>query len=284
MKENRLVKYTLMPTTEDENYDKYFLSSLKELASKLNGSIVAPLLVIYNSELDIPIEYDYEEYTMYCNSDQILDVIKKAENTDSFGTLIVHGFSLSLDDLREKFVPIGRRNEAHICLNVLSEYEIPSNLSLYLDKDIDREDDEVWEQAKDAIEKQIEEFMEEYDEAYSFDFDEDDFSLLEDFLNSLYNASDEDSKDSKDKSKTSKSNATLIDLFDYLDEEEEKEDDKEEDVIAFTYQNKKDYIALSCIDGELYVIDDDECEILLTEDQMDFLIDAYNRIIKNKDK
>lgn len=285
MKDSRVVKYTLMPYSKDDNYDKYFLSSIKELAGKLQGAISAPLLVIYNSDLDIPIEYEYEDYTMYCNSEQIEDVIKRVENTDSFATLIIHGFDISLDDVREKYNVIARRNNAHLCINVLSEYEINSNLSLYLDENIDREPDSNWEEAKVEIQKQIDEFIDGYDA--DFDLDEDEAAIFNEFLNSLYEGlfdKEEEEKEGDDEEE--KDLFMPIPLFPLslkggLFDDDDKEEEKDEDVIAFTYQNKKDFISISCLDGELYIIDDDECEILLTEDQMEFLIESYNKIKKN---
>ena len=281
MKDSRVVKYTLMPFSKDDNYDKYFLSSIKELAGKLQGAISAPLLVIYNSDLDIPIEYEYEDYTMYCNSEQIEDVIKRVENTDSFATLIIHGFDISLDDVRDKYNAIARRNNAHLCINVLSEYEINSNLSLYLDENIDREPDSNWEEAKVEIQKQIDEFIDGYDA--DFDLDEDEAAIFNEFLNSLYDGLFDKEKEGDDEEE--KDSFMPIPLFPLSLKgglfDDDNEDKKDEDVIAFTYQNKKDFISISCLDGELYIIDDDECEILLTEDQMEFLIESYNKIKKN---
>lgn len=284
MKDTRVVKYTLMPFSKDENYDKFFLSSIKELAGKLQGAISAPLLVIYNSDLDIPIEYEYEDYTMYCNKAQIEDVIKKVENTDSFATLIIHGFDISLDEVRDKYNAIARRNNAHLCINVLSDFEINSNLSLYLDENIDRESDSTWEEAKVEIDKQIQDFIENYDSA--FDIDDEDAAIFREFLDSLYggllDGKEDDEDDDEDKLipiplfPLSLKGGSLEELFG-----EEKEE-REEDVIAFSYQNKKSFISLSCLDDELYIIDDDECEILLTEDQMEFLIESYNKIKNNR--
>lgn len=286
MKDSRVVKYTLMPYSKDDNYDKYFLSSIKELAGKLQGAISAPLLVIYNSDLDIPIEYEYEDYTMYCNSEQIEDVIKRVENTDSFATLIIHGFDISLDDVREKYNVIARRNNAHLCINVLSEYEINSNLSLYLDENIDREPDSNWEEAKVEIQKQIDEFIDGYDA--DFDLDEDEAAIFNEFLNSLYGGlfDKEEEDEEEDDNEEKKDSFMPIPLFPLslkggLFDDDNEEEKKDEDVIAFTYQNRKDFISISCLDGELYIIDDDECEILLTEDQMEFLIESYNKIKKN---
>ena len=223
---------------------------------------------------------------MYCNSEQIEDVIKRVENTDSFATLIIHGFDISLDDVREKYNAIARRNNAHLCINVLSEYEINSNLSLYLDENIDREPDSNWEEAKVEIQKQIDEFINGYDE--DFDLDEEEAAIFNEFLNSLYEGlfDKEEKEDKKGDDEKEKNSFMPIPLFPlslkdmFLDDDNEEEK-KDEDVIAFTYQNKKDFISISCLDGELYIIDDDECELLLTEDQMEFLIESYNKIKKN---
>ena len=85
--------------------------------------MLAPL-IIHNSELDVPMENELEDYTVYCNKSQILDVIKKQEINDVFRTLIIHGFDISLDELREKFVPIAKRNYADLCINTQYFYYI----------------------------------------------------------------------------------------------------------------------------------------------------------------
>ena len=141
--------------------------------------------------------------------------------------------------------------------------------------------------AKEEIDKQINDFLEDYDS--NFDLDEDEAAIFNEFLNSLYGNfldADEDNKDEKNKDALVPIPLFPLSLKDLLDEEKEEQ---EEDVVAFTYQNKKSYISLSCLDGELYILDDDECEVLLTEDQMEFLVEAYHKIKKcnennNKDE
>ena len=101
-KDEMIVKYTLMPFNEEEDYEHFFSLSLREFAKNTKDkSLLAPL-ILYNSDLDVHMDNDLEDYTVYCNKEQILEVIKRQEINDVFRTLIIHGFDVSMDDLKDK--------------------------------------------------------------------------------------------------------------------------------------------------------------------------------------
>ena len=80
--DDMIVKYTLMPLNEEDDYEHFFSLSLRELAKNTKDkSLLAPLIV-YNSELDVPMDNDLEEYTVYCNEEQILEVINMISTVD----------------------------------------------------------------------------------------------------------------------------------------------------------------------------------------------------------
>ena len=139
-KSEKVIKYTIIPKNEKEDYDKNFRLSLKEFAKSLESkSLVAPL-ILYNSDLDIPMdmEEELEEYCIYTNQDNLLPTIKNQENTDIFRCLIIHGFDISLDEIRSVYCPISRKNEADICINVIQDSELGENLTFYLRNDLDQ--------------------------------------------------------------------------------------------------------------------------------------------------
>ena len=79
-----------------------------------------------------------EDYMIYTDKDNLLSVIKKQETIDVFRSLIIHGFDISLDEVRDIYCPLARRNQADVCINTIQELELDSNLTFYLYDDLDK--------------------------------------------------------------------------------------------------------------------------------------------------
>ena len=76
-KTDKVIKYTIIPKNDDEDYDKNFKLSLKEFAKALESkSLIAPL-ILYNSDLDIPMdmEEELEEYCIYTNKNFVIEEV-----------------------------------------------------------------------------------------------------------------------------------------------------------------------------------------------------------------
>ena len=289
-KSEKVIKYTIIPKNENDNYDKNFRLSLKEFAKALDSkSLVAPL-IIYNSDLDIPMdmEEELEEYCIYSNQDNLLDTIKNQENTDIFRCLIVHGFDIDLDDVRDIYCPISRKNEADICINVIQESELGENLTFYLRNDLDKSSDEEWAEDKKQIEDDMQEYIDEY-LAYDELSEEDMMDLLPFLLSGDMDEFDKLMKDKKkekaeEKKEEKKEDNKIISipLPKNFNKPEEPEPYKEEMDKRITCSYECDsLIALTKYDEDFYVIEDDDYEIALNLDQILFLIESFNRI---KDK
>ena len=155
-KDDMIIKYTLMPLNDEDDYEHFFSLSLRELAKNTKDkSLLAPL-ILYNSELDIPMENDLEDYTVYCSHAQIIEVIRRQEINDVFRTLILHGFDIDLDEMKSLYVGIARRNNADLCINVIQDTGIDSNITLYIDSSIENSDDKLWEMQKKEMYNEIE--------------------------------------------------------------------------------------------------------------------------------
>ena len=281
---DKIIKYTIVPKNDKEDYDSNFKLSLTEFAKVLDGKALLAPLILYNSELDIPMnmEDSLEEYIMYTDKENILDVIKKYEVTDVFRTLVIHGFDVSLDEVRDIYCPLARRNQADICINTIQDLELDNNLTFYLYDDLDLCSDEEWEETKENLEQDMLDYIEEYKTFEEMD-DEDIMSLLPlffgddcdgDLLQSLYK---KDEKENKDDNKVINLPTPKLDKDKFLNEEEEEEREKMI-TVAYDYDG---YIALNKLGEDLYTIEDDDYEILMSADQIDFIMQAYNRI---KDK
>ena len=285
-KNDKVIKYTIIPRNEDDNYDKNFRLSLKEFAKALESkSLVAPL-IIYNSELDIPMdmEEELEEYCIYSSEENLLDTIRNQENTDIFRCLIIHGFDITLDEVRDVYCSISRKNEADICINVIQDSELGENLTFYLRNDLDKYSDEEWEEDKKQIEDDMQEYIDEY-LAYDDLSEEDMMDLLPFLLTGDMDKFDELMKEKKKEQpkevKETKDNLIHIPLpMNFNKDIEELEEESTSNAITCSYEYDS-LIAISKVEEDFYIIEDDDYEIALTLDQMMFLMESFNRI---KDK
>jgi hypothetical protein len=289
-KTDKVIKYTIIPRNEEENYDKNFRLSLKEFAKALESkSLVAPL-IIYNSELDIPMdmEEELEEYCIYSSEDNLLDTIRNQENTDVFRCLIIHGFDISLDEVRDVYCSISRKNEADVCINVIQDSEIGENLTFYLRNDLDKYSDEEWQEDKKQIEDDMQEYIDEY-LAYDELSEEDMMDLLPFLLSGDMDKFDELIKEKKEKEKVPEKKTETDDKIIHIPlpmnfnkdlEKLEEEEESTSNAITCSYEYDS-LIAISKVDEDFYIIEDDDYEIALTLDQMMFLMESFNRI---KDK
>ena len=298
-KDDMIIKYTLMPLNEDDDYEHFFNLSLRELAKNTSDkSLLAPL-ILYNSDLDVPMDNDLEEYTIYCNEEQIIEVIRRQEINDVFRTLILHGFNISMDQLKNDFIKIARRNNANLCINVIQDTGIDSNITLYIDSDIENSDDKLWELQKQEMWDEVDEFIKNYDNYDYYDYSPEDIESVENFLEALFNDcgfnSSKDKKEKKEKQKGKESETKIIPLndaafetlFSNECENTEKPVDKEEieeDVIAFSFEINNDIIKVACVDEELIVIEENDYEIALNLKQMDFVMECYKKILDYLDE
>ena len=284
-----LIKYTLMPFNEEDDYEHFFSLSLREFAKNTKDKTLLAPLIIYNSELDVPMDNDLEEYTVYCNESQILDVIRKQEVNDVFRTLVLHGFDISIDDLKEIYITIARRNQSDLCINVIQDTGIDSNITLYIDSSIEQSEGKVRDLQKQEMYSEIDSFIKNYDSYEYFDYTDDELASVETYLEALLGKVDlpEKKKDKKEEKPAAKNNVTTLSLVsptDFKDVEHEKED-IEEDVIAFSFEYNDDIVKIACVDEELYVIEENDYEIALNQAQMEFIVECYAKILKmQKDK
>lgn len=298
-KDDMIIKYTLMPLNEDDDYEHFFNLSLRELAKNTSDkSLLAPL-ILYNSDLDVPMDNDLEEYTIYCNEEQIIEVIKRQEINDVFRTLILHGFNISMDQLKNDFIKIARRNNANLCINVIQDTGIDSNITLYIDSDIENSDDKLWELQKQEMWDEVDEFIKNYDNYDYYDYSPEDIESVENFLEALFNDcgfnSSKDKKEKKEKQKVKESETKIIPLNDAAfetlfsnecenTEEPVNKEEIKEDVIAFSFEINNDIIKVACVDEELIVIEENDYEIALNLKQMDFIMECYKKILDYLDE
>ena len=277
-----IVKYTLMPFNEEDDYEHFFSLSLRELAKNTKDkSLLAPLIV-YNSELDVPMDNDLEEYTVYCNREQILEVIRKQEVTDVFRTLILHGFDISMDEMKETYIGIARRNNADLCINIIQDTGIDSNITLYIDSSIEKSDEKLWEMQKKEMDEEIKEFISNYDNYETYDYTPEEIESVENFLEALFGDFESlpKRKDNAEKKEDDSNNKIISLPTSSIQNVALKEDlEVEEDNIAYSFENNGDIVKVACIDKDLFVIEENDYEVALNLKQMEFVIECYYKII-----
>lgn len=277
--DDMIVKYTLMPFNEEEDYEHFFSLSLREFAKNTKDkSLLAPL-IIYNSELDVPMDNDLEEYTVYCNEEQILEVIKKQEINDVFRTLILHGFDINMDDLKDIYIGIARRNNADLCINVIQDTGIDSNITLYIDSSIEQSQGKTWELQKQEMYNEIDSFIDNYDSYETYDYTPEEIASVENFLETLLGdymdtpiPKKKENKKEEDKKEEQESNK-IIPL------NQPKEKPEKEHTISFSFENGDDVVRISGTDDDLYVIEENDYEVVLSKAQMEFIIESYHKIL-----
>lgn len=290
MKEKgQIIKYTIVPRNDKDDYDSNFRLSLTEFAKSLDGKVLLAPLILYNSDLDIPMDMDdsLEEYIIYTDEDNLLDTIKKQETLDVFRSLVIHGFDVSLDEVRDVYCPLARRNQADVCINTIQDLELDNNLTFYLYDDLDQCPEEEWQETKDNLEQDMKDYIEEYRAIEDMDDDEL-FDLLPLFFEDETIQSFKkimDSKEDKKEKEEEKDEVPLkkdvmpIPLFDNIKVNEPKQEERPKAItVSYEYDG---YIALNKLDDDLYTIEDDDYEVLMSAEQIDFIVQAYNRI---KDK
>ena len=278
-KDEILIKYTLMPFNEEDDYEHFFSLSLREFAKNTKDKTLLAPLIIYNSELDVPMDNDLEEYTVYCNESQILDVIRKQEVNDVFRTLVLHGFDISIDDLKEIYITIARRNQSDLCINVIQDTGIDSNITLYIDSSIEKSEGKVWEMQKQEMYDEIDSFISNYDNYEAYDYTPEDIENVENFLEALLGGcgmdmfeSNKPKKEAKEETKKeSKAEDKKVISLPAIQPEEKIE----EHTIAFSFENNDDVIRFSCTDEELFVIEENDYEVVLNKQQMEFIMECY---------
>lgn len=288
---DKIIKYTIVPKNDNDDYDSNFKLSLTEFAKALDGKALLAPLILYNSDLDIPLDMDetIEDYIIYTDKDNLLSVIKRQETIDVFRSLIIHGFDISLDEVRDIYCPLARRNQADVCINTIQELDLDSNLTFYLYDDLDKCSDEEWDDTKMQLKQDMKDYIDEYKNFESMD-EEDLMDLLpfffddsneegsfEDFLDTISKAANKKKKEEK-----KEENTNIIPLP--LPEDLNKLDDVKEEqqrMMTLSYDDGKNFIALNKLGDDLYTIEDEEGEVLLSAEQIDYIMYAYNKL---KDK
>lgn len=265
MSEN--IRLTYIPYS---SMDEGFYQSIVEIAEC--SDCMANPFILYNNELDINVENldsIINKYTEYIDADELYDKINEIAKNESEGTIILYGFDISLDDIREDIIPLINEN-IYLSINVIVEddnYACSSSISLPMS--IADESDEEWSDHKEEIDDELKRI-----------------GVLYQKLNSLFKGLTNDGK-SKKKTKQKELEAPKeVKLLECdipsnkekltpTDKEQENIEDSEldENFVCYTYEDVSNIVSV-VRSGNVFSIEDDDNRVEFDKKALDFIIEA----------
>lgn len=278
------VKLTYIPYS---NVDKGFYESIVEI-SDYNDGIINPF-ILYNKELDINVENldsIINKYTEYIDETELckkIETIMKEE--DEGGTLILYGFDLSLDEIKDDIMPKLNDN-FYVSINVIvDDDDYISSSSINIPMSVMNETDEEWKKHKEELTEELQKISSIYQKLNS---------VFRDFMAPLEITEDKPKKKDKDKKEENKSIKTPDDemkLFGYitlpaLDDnpiEEKKKDvieeqDLDENFVCYTYEDMENLVSVVRL-GKIFSIEDEnDNKVEFNEKALDFIIESLMKL------
>ena len=302
------IKYTIVPRDilEDAIYES-------GVALTENAMVIEPI-IIFNSTMDLGIEQDIynneipESNTRFSTEKDLYKILLE-ENEDEFcNTIIINGFNIDLNFVREKIAPLSKKSDKIFSINVLSDKRKFTNYTVYLSNTLkEGYTDEQWKEY-------INDYFKEFEVSLAQDKEEHSLSKekyraaeekINDFLNKLLGLENGENfadllKDSKDKQDDSvvvefsdERGKYLVDSSvpkvslndenkisakkDAAEEINEAPVELNENYESYTYEDNDGIVNVS-IDGDCLIIANEEDEILFHKKYIDHLIDFLSRL------
>lgn len=178
------IKYSYIPKNK---LTDGILSSLTHSLNKY-GDFIDEFKIIDNKDLGIRIyPKEMSDCLSSCSQEDITrEIIEHAQDED-VDLIIINGFDISFDEIRDVYCAIAEEYDIMLCINKAVDYDINSNVSVTIDTEIVNIEDSEWETSKeemiasldDAIKKQAERSISKY----STENDEDEY--VKELLNFL---------------------------------------------------------------------------------------------------
>lgn len=300
------IKYTIVPKNilEDAIYES-------GIALTENAIVIEPI-IIFNSNMDLGIEQDIynneipESNIRFTSEKDLYKTLLEENEAELCNTIIINGFNIDLNFVREKIAPLSKKSDKIFSINVISDKRKFTNYTVYLSNTLkEGYTDEQWKEY-------INDYFKEFEVSLAQDKEEHSLSKekyraaeekINDFLNKLLglengeNFADllKDSKDKKDESVVVEfsdergkylvdSSVPKVSLNDENKISAKKEPKPEEVPVelnenyeSYTYEDNDGIVNVS-IDGDCLIIANEEDEILFHKKYIDHLIDFLSRL------
>lgn len=286
------IKYTIVPRDilEDAIYES-------GVALTENAMVIEPI-IIFNSTMDLGIEQDIynneipESNTRFSTEKDLYKILLE-ENEDEFcNTIIINGFNIDLNFVREKIAPLSKKSDKIFSINVLSDKRKFTNYTVYLNNTLLEDySDEEWKEY-------ITDFYKEFDVSLAQDKEE--YSLskekyraaeekINDFLNKLLGLDQEQAtepakKEKKEEFEEEKEVEISEERDKYLVDSSKdkpvikaKSNEERDHYESYTYEDNDGLVCVS-IDGDCLIIANEDDEILFDKKYIDQIIEFLSRL------
>ena len=276
------IKYTVVPKENVEN-------GIFESGVRLSEStIIIDPIVIFNNNMELGIEQEIygnevsPENIKFTTESNLFKVLNEVNDEDITNTIIINGFNLTLDDMREKIAPLAKDSGKIYSVNVVSDRRKYNNFTINLTSEIGTEfSDDEWKEYKQEYEDSFVESLKldtEDNKVGPKYTEEEAAEAVRELLKAVLGVSDDEIDNDEDdgmftidldKEKTENLLQPII-----LGQENTK---KESDYKAYSYADTKGMIIIETEDGRLILMDD-MGEIEVPIDFIDFIIETLNKL------
>lgn len=251
------IKYSYIP--KNNTLD----AILSSLAYAIKATDAYKYKLIDNSSSGIRIYPDeIKENVIRCSSDNLIETINDLLSKDiELELILINGFDISLDELRESYCDIVKYNDILLCVNNIKELENKcSNISIVIDPEISDLDEDEWEETKEEI-------LSSLDDAKNNIIKETEKNILNykdnDNMNNLLKMFNLDTLYNKNKKNT------ILSEIDEIDIEEQ-----------YSHSTQDTELIISLTTTGQIMIDCDDEYVTIPKDQIEFLIDTLGKLVK----
>lgn len=270
MSEN--IRLTYIPQS---NVDEGFYQSIVEFTEG-NECVEIPF-ILYNNELDINVENldsIIDRYTEYIDKESLYKRIEEIvkEKSDDNVSLLIYGFNLSLDDIRNEIATRINDNVLVFISAIVNDDEHACSASISFPSSIADESDEEWNEHK----KDLEDEMRRIEEVCNK-------------LNKIFNKLTDGENVKPSKKKQSKQPIEIKSIealepiaYEPKKKEKEKIEDSELDdnFVCYTYEDTDNIVSV-VRSGNIFSIEDDDNRVEFDKKALDFIIESlmkfYNK-------
>lgn len=142
------ITYTYIPIeNEDEGITQLLFS--KE-------NLFTNIMMIENAARGIYIDSDMKDVVTFTTKSNLEDQIKKiALDPEDYEVIMLNGFDISLDEVRDIYIDLAIKYDVRIFINVLTE-NVDANVSIHFDYAIKDLSDSQWEGVKNSAMEKVE--------------------------------------------------------------------------------------------------------------------------------
>lgn len=274
------IKYTIVPK---ENIEAGIFESGVRLSE---SDIIIDPIVIFNCNMELGIEQEIygdeisPENVKFAKESDLLPLLKEVNDDDISNTIIINGFDLTLDDMRDEIAVLAKESGKIFSVNVISDRRKYNNFTINLTSAIrDEISDKEWEEYKEEYEQSFIDSLaldtedNKVGDRYS---EEEAIKAVKELLKAAFGVTDNEIEEEEDGMLTIETDtdtkvnscvpATIV------PEKKTKSDYK-----AYSYADTEGMITIESENGRLIFMDE-QSEIEVPAEYIDFIIETLNKL------